>query len=256
MLVGEPLSRASQTALDFIGNQQRTVRARKLMGFLSELLAHWPDPAFSLNELKSNGADCRIKLLLQVSDVVELHKLHARENWSKGRAIFLFMGGRKRAKGAAMECMLQGKDAPLGFRICRSIRFRVGTSNFQCRFPCFSAAVGEKGPVHAGDLCQGSREFALIFVIKEIAGMDKQLRLLRNGPGNCRVRVAQRIHADAAQEVEVLSAAIIVKMHPPAFLQQHRVTVIRRQQEFALEFLCLLQAHATSTSVPDSIFEK
>src|SRR6185312_12849469 len=75
MLISKPFSSAPEPALDLVGDQQRVVFARQIRSFLREFLADRPDAAFTLHEFKTNSAYGGVKLLLQVGDIVELHKI-------------------------------------------------------------------------------------------------------------------------------------------------------------------------------------
>src|SRR5262249_4127047 len=107
--------------------------------------------------------------------------------------------------------------------------------------------------VHAGNLGQRRRQPRLVLVIKEIGSVHQQLGLLGQRLGQSGMRVPERVHADAAEQVKVLAALVIVNKNTPALAQQHRVALVGREQQLGFEFLYLLQFHATNTSVPDSI---
>ena len=70
------------------------------------------------------------------------------------------------------------------------------------------------------------------------------------------MRIAQRVHANAAEQVKVFAALVVIQVDAAAFMQQHGIAVVRRNQQLRFQFAYLLQVHATSTSVPDSIFAK
>ena len=86
--------------------------------------------------------------------------------------------------------------------------------------------------------------------------MDQQPGLPRNGLGNGGVAVAQSVHADAAQQVEIAASLIVVDVNAASFAEQDGIAIVGRKQQLGFEFAYLLQGHATETSVPDSILEK
>src|SRR5476651_320005 len=88
---------------------------------LCELTSHRTKPAFTLNKLKSNGADRGVELLFQVGKVIELHKLHARHHWLKWLPIFFFVSGGNRSESASVERVFQCQKAPLGCAVFRSV---------------------------------------------------------------------------------------------------------------------------------------
>src|SRR5579859_2350756 len=256
ILVGKPTACASHAALDFVGDQQRIVLARELVRSIGKFLAYWTNAAFSLHKLKSNGANSGIKLAFQIGNIVELDKLHSGHNRRKRRAIFFFVSGGQRAKRPAVESMFQGQNPPLWLFAFSAIGLGVSARKFQRTFPGFSAAVGKECAVHAGNLCQRCGQAALILVVKEVRSMHQQLRLLRNRLGQRRMRIAQRIHADAAEQIKVFAALVVIQVNAAAFMQKYGIAVIRRDQQFGFQFAYLLQVHATSTSVPESILAK
>ena len=79
-----------------------------------------------------------------------------------------------------------------------------------------------------------------------------------------RMPIAQRIHADAAQQVEIAIALLVDQVHALAADKQDRIALVRSEQQLCFcglhgrqlsgcEFQCrhsATGAHATSTSVP------
>src|SRR5262249_4544452 len=102
-------------ALNLISDQQSIVFARQFVRSFSELTAYRSDAAFTLHKLKTNSADRGVKFALQIGYVIELDKLHSRHNRRKRRAIFFFVRCRQRAKGTAVEGMLQRQNPPFRF---------------------------------------------------------------------------------------------------------------------------------------------
>src|SRR5258707_2149905 len=114
MLVSEPAASASQTALDFVRDQQCVMFARETLRCLDKSLAQRTDSAFTLHKLKANRANGVIKAALQVGNIVELYEVDAGKPRLKWRAIFFLVRGGKRAESASVECVFKRKDAPLG----------------------------------------------------------------------------------------------------------------------------------------------
>ena len=103
-----------------------------------------------------------------------------------------------------------GKNAPAPesatwvLRPVRNSASGIGARQLERAFPGLGAAVGEESAVHAGNLRQALRQSPLILVVEQVRHVNQQLGLLRDRLGERRMRVAQRIHADPAQEVEIL----------------------------------------------------
>jgi hypothetical protein len=83
--------------------------------------------------------------------------------------------------------------------------------------------------------------------------MHQQLGLPGNRFGKRWMRIAQSVYANAAKQIEITPSFMVVDMDAAALAQQHGIALVGREQQFRFEFLDLLQVHATSTSVPDSI---
>src|SRR6266702_2513027 len=78
-----------------------------------ECLADGVDPAFSLDCLKKNGADGVVEFCFQIISVVEADKLHARDDGSKGQAIFLRFRNADSSKRPPMKRIFQSQEAVL-----------------------------------------------------------------------------------------------------------------------------------------------
>src|SRR5215471_5458174 len=113
MLVAEPFSGASQTALNFICDQQRAMLLRQPVSRFGKLTAHRPDATFSLYELETNRTDGVVKIPLEVCDVIEFHELHTGKDRREGCTILFLVRGRQRAEGASVEGVFEGEDSPL-----------------------------------------------------------------------------------------------------------------------------------------------
>src|SRR5271170_7770945 len=96
---------------------------------------------------------------------------------------------------------------------------------------------------------------------EEVRDVDELVALLGNSMFNGRMAVAQRVHADAAQQIEILLAMFIFEKDALATGEENRVPLVGREQElrlgrpnllhgFALFHFFGLHAHATITSVP------
>ena len=164
--------------------------------------------AFSLNRFDQNGADGVVELGFEVGDVVEADKLDARQQRREGQAIFF--GGRDAhgAERAAVEGIVHRQDAVLW----RGTRGEVGgsaaveTREFQRAFDGFRTAVGEKHAVHAGPLRELLRERALKGVVVQIREVNSARGFAADDFDDARMRVAERVDGDAAEEIEIFFA--------------------------------------------------
>src|ERR1041385_1294902 len=105
-----------------------------------------------------------------------------------------------------MKGIFKGQNAPLGFMSVAVSDASVGARKFQRAFPGFGTAVAEERAVEAGDLCELLSQLSLKFVIEKVRGVDQPACLLVEHLLNCRMRVPERIHANAAEEIEIAFA--------------------------------------------------
>ncbi len=99
----------------------------------------------------------------------------------------------------------------------------------------FGPAVGEEHAIKTGERGQFLGEFSLILVAIQIRDMDQAGGLLANGFHDARVRVAQRIHSQAGNEVEILLALDVVQENSLAAFEGDRVAVIGLEKITALK---------------------
>jgi len=85
----------------------------------------------------------------------------------------------------------------------------MSASNLQCAFPGFSSGIGEEDAVKAGTLGQTQCEFSLALVIKEVRCMNQRAALTSDGFFNGGMCVAERIDADAAEQVEIAVTLLV-----------------------------------------------
>src|SRR6266849_9179302 len=107
-----------------------------------------------------------------------------------------------------MKRIVHGKNARLW--ICLAavaiIRLRKGASQFERSFPSLGAAVAEESAVKSGNFRQQPREFRLILVEEKIRDMNQPAGLTFDRRLNSGVVVAERIHSDSAQEIQIALA--------------------------------------------------
>ena len=101
----------------------------------------------------------------------------------------------------------------------------------QRALPRFRARVRKERAIHARALRQPQRQLRLPLVVVEVRRVNQLLALFGNRIHNHRMVVAQRIHADAAQQVEVLRTVLVGDVHAFAADKQNRAPVIGRKQK-------------------------
>ncbi len=91
---------------------------------------------------------------------------------------------------------------------------------FHRAFPCFSAGIGEEYAIEAGALGETQRQFRLPLVIEEVRSVNERAALIDDGSLDGRVGIAERVYADAAQQVEIAHAALIDEVNALAFTKR------------------------------------
>ena len=252
MLVGEILPCATQPALNFVDNQQRSGAVAQLPRSLQKFRAQRTNSAFALNSLQANGADAAVKLPLEIVHIVEGDKPDSWHQRRKGVAVFLLPRGRQRPKRAAVERILQRQQTPFGFVPVAVLGASKSASQLERAFPGLGAAVTEERFVQAGDPGQPFRQFRLELVEKQIRDVNQAAGLPLQRRLNHGMSVTQRVHPNPAQEVEIPLAPRIPQIDAAATFKQHTLAIIGGKQKLGFGTDHGGQAHATITSVPPS----
>ena len=114
-----------------------------------------------------------------------------------------------------------------------SLRLQAGISarQLQRALPGFGAGVGEKGAVEAGALGEAQREFRLTLVIVEVRGVDERAALAGDGFFNRGMAVAERVDADAAEQVEILRTVLVHDVNALTAHKEDGVALIGGKQQ-------------------------
>ena len=209
MLVSAPGAGASQTGLDLIGDQQGAARLGQFARGIEELLRYRPYAALALNRLDEHGADVARKFGPQIVHIVEAHKFDSGRQRREGFAVFLLVGGRKRAHGAPMKAVVEGEKTTADRVALALPQPGIGARQFKRSFPRLGSAVAEESAVQSGSLRQAQRQFGLALMEIEIGDVHQLAALPGDGIFNHRASIAQGIDANAAHQVQVLIALVV-----------------------------------------------
>ncbi len=182
--------------------------------FGEELLRERADAAFALDGFDENGADFVGELGAQIGDIVEAHELDAGNDGREGLAVLGLVCGGHGAEGAAVKALLEGEKLGADVRAFAAQEAGVGARQLERALPGFGAGVGEEGAVEAGALGEAQREFRLALVIEEVRGVDQRAALAGDGLLNRGMVIAERVDADAAEQVEVAIAVLVDDVTP------------------------------------------
>ena len=121
---------------------------------------------------------------------------------------------------------------------------RVLARNLDGTLVCLGARIAEERLVEAREFDELRRCIGLRLCVVEVRAVDELLCLLGDGRDERLVVVAEHVHGDAAEEVEVLLAVVVPEVRALAVVQhdlvavEHRQVVLRILLEYI--FICFL----------------
>src|SRR5208337_4319405 len=122
----------------------------------------------------------------------------------------------------------------------------------QRSLPRLRATVSEKSPFETGNLRQPPGKLSLVWVKEQIGNVNQPPRLRFQCFLDRRMPVAEGVHADPTQKIEILFPARIPQIHAAALFQKNLVPIISRHQKGLFGTDYGRQTHALITSVPHS----
>ena len=91
--------------------------------------------------------------------------------------------------------------------------------------------LAEEGAIEAGPLGEAQRKLRLALVVVEVRGVDERAALAGDGFFNHRVVVAERVDADAAEQVEISSSVLVDDVNALAADKEDGVAVVGGKQQ-------------------------
>src|SRR5713101_22857 len=119
----------------------------------------------------------------------------------------------------------------------------VRAGKLQRALPGLSSAIAEESAVEAGDFREPLRQLRLIFVIEQVRSVNQLPCLLFQDFLDSRMRVAQRIHPDAAEEIQITFPGRVPKIDSATAGEEYLVPVVSRQQQLLFRANNGSQAH-------------
>ncbi len=178
-----------------------------------------------------NGADLAGEFGAKVGNIVELHKLDARDNRAEGFAVLGLVGRRHGAKSAAMKALLEGEEFRADLFTFIAENAGMCASQFEGALPSLCAGIGKESTVESRALGEQHGKFSLALVVVEIRCVNKRVALAGNGLFNRWMAVTQRVDADAAQQVEIAVTLLVDDVYTLAAHKQQRVAFIGGKQQ-------------------------
>ena len=224
------LAHAADAALDLVENQQCIVTVGQFTRLANVFDGHREDAALALDQFDDNAGGAFADYLLEGDFVVGRNEAGAGQQRLKIAAIFFLAGDGKSAQCASVKGILQRDDLEF-FRIdFVAVRAR----HFERAFHGLGAGVAEERALQAAGFGEPLGEWALIGVVVEVGGVQQAAGLLADHLHQARVRVAERVYADAGDEVEVALAGWVKNIAAFAAIQHERIAGVGLEQVFVL----------------------
>ena len=102
---------------------------------------------------------------------------------------------------------------------------------FERAFPGLGATIAKEDAVQAGALGKLQRQLRLALVKEEIRGVDELAALPDDGLFDGRMAVAERVNADAAQQVEIALALLVDEVHTLSASEKNGIAVVGGKQQ-------------------------
>ena len=152
-------------------------------------------------------------------EVVERHAHEALHQRLEARLHLAAAGRRQRGERAAVEGLLHDDDRRLGDAAVVAVLAR----DLDRRLVGFQPGVAEEHLVQAGDLGDAVGGLLLQRDLEQVGAVDDAADLLGERVHQARMIVAERVHGDAGERVQVLLARLVVQPDALAAHERHRL---------------------------------
>ena len=106
----------------------------------------------------------------------------------------------------------------------------------------------EKDAVEARKLGEAHRELGLPLVVIEVRRVDERAALVGDSVDDRRMVIAERVDADAAEQIEIAIAVLVDDVHTFAADKKNRAAIVRGKQQAGLRGANLFEFHLSRTS--------
>ena len=248
----EKSSCATQAALDLVRDQQRAALAAEFLGRLQEFFADGHDAALALHGFDQDRRNARREALAEVGHVVQTHKLYARHERLERFAVLFGPSGRQRAERASVKRVFERQDLD-AIEVSGMLLAGIGARQFHRAVGDLGARVGKEDALEPGQRSKLLGERGLIGMVEEIGDVEQRLRLVAQDGENLRMAVAERVHRQPTQKIQVFPAALVVEIASLSPDRQDGQAVIGRNQHALLEFCDFFEFHLFQITVDSSI---
>ena len=204
MLEGEPFAGAAHAALHLVQHQQPVMLVADLAQLLQVMDVQRADAAFALDRLDQHRNHVAV-VLGNLADRFQIVVGHAHEAADQRLETGLHLavaGGGKGRQRAPVEGLFHHDDRG-GFD---ALLMAVHPCQLDCGLVCLAAGIAEERFRHVGQAAQLVGQQFLFAHLIDVGAVDQLADLFAQCGGEARVRVAQRVHGDAGQCVEITFA--------------------------------------------------
>jgi len=218
MLVRPELASAPHPALNLVEDQQRAVPVAQRAQRRQELRRGGVNTPLALHRLDKDGAGPRADQLLGGGAVVEGGEAHAGQQGAEGSLVFLAGGEGQRARRPPVKAA--GESDQIGLAGAERLAGAL-TRELDRRFHRLGAGVAEVHLVGEGALAEHLGQVRVRGGVVEVADVAEPGHLLADSSDQLRVRMTERVDADARREVEI-GFAVAVGEHRALPALQHK----------------------------------
>jgi hypothetical protein len=208
MLVGIELAGPRDAALHFIENQHQPVLVAQRPEPLHECLRGGPDAAFALDRFDHDAGRVRPDQRLGRFQIVERRIFEPGEQRREAVVHLLLVRGADGCHRAAMEGVVEGDDLEPVRLACIARVLVIGARGLDRGLDRLGARIGEKHRVAEGCVDQPLRQALALGAAVKVRDVHQRRGLLLDRGDQPLVRVAEKVHRDAAREVEVARAVL------------------------------------------------
>ena len=191
---------AEVTALHGVDEEEKFLLIAELPEAEEVFRGRGGDAAFALYAFNQYGGGGGGKGFARRIEIVEGNMPEAGNQRLETFLHFLLTGGGDAGEGAPVKGVFRGENLKAAFVMAKLAREFVET------FVGLGAGIAEEDLAGCKMLDDALGEASLRLVVIEIGDVQEFLRLLGEGGGDFRMRVAEGAHGDAAAEVEVAPA--------------------------------------------------
>ena len=219
----------------------------KLLRLAEELFAQGNHSTFTLNHFNQKSTNAIGELLFETLDVGGRDETHPRHQRLERSTIFPGPRGRERPRRPPVKRILQSQHLKALKAAAPVLLARVGSGQLQRAFDGFRAAGGEEGSVEPCEPHQPLSYFRLIGMVDEVRDMKEGLRRITQNRENLRMGMAESIHRQSTEEVEVFLPFIVEEKAARSSHHHHREALVGGNQKVFLFLRHLFQVHGFRT---------